>query len=121
MAKNRKTQSGAVRLVPLLKAVVICSLIGGSAVGYVLQKNNIFELGLQLREREARLERLKWDNKIRVSRLAELQFPQRLAERVQELRLGLAPARPAQVIWLAEPSPPKSTRPSPSYLAQQNR
>ena len=103
MARSRRTQSGAVRLVPLLKAVVLCTLIGGSAVGYVVQKNKIFELGQQLREREARLERLKWENKIRASALAEMQLPQRLAERVKELRLGLVPPPPAQVVWLHEP------------------
>ena len=117
MAKNRRAQSGAVRLVPLVKAVIICSLIGGSAVGYVLQKNTIFELGQQLREREARLERLKWENKVRANQLAELQFPQRLAARVQELKLGLGPAKPAQMIWLSEPV----TNQSPLVYVQRNQ
>jgi len=121
MAKNRKAQSGAVRLVPLIKAIVICSLIGGAAVGYVVQKNRIFELGQQLREREARLERLKWENKVRAAQFAELQFPQRLAARVQELRLGLAPARPAQMIWLTEPGSVRPTNQIPAMFVQRTR
>lgn len=122
MAGNRRNQSGVVRLVPLLKAVIICSLIGGSAVGYVAQKNKIYQLGQQLREREARLERLKWENKIRAGQLAELQFPQRLAAQVQALNLGLGPARPAQVIWLAEPRAESPiARPSPNIYAQRDQ
>ena len=117
MAKNRKTQSGSVRFAPLLKAVVICSLIGGPAVGYVVQKNRIFELGQQLREREAHLERLKWENKIRSGQFAELQFPRRLAARVQELDLGLGPPKPAQMIWLPEPTTDRpSNHASPMYV-----
>jgi hypothetical protein len=81
-----------------------------------VQKNKIFELGQQLREREARLERLKWENKIRASQVAELQLPQRLARRVQELKLGLGPVKPAQMIWLPEPALNPSTNRSMMYV-----
>ena len=108
------------RLVPLLKALILCALLGGSAVGYGLQKNRIYALGQQLREREAKLERLKWENKIRAGQLAELQLPQRLAERVRELRLGLAQPLPSQIIWLPEPPPVHSTNP-PFLLSAETR
>ena len=38
MAKNRKNQAAAVRFGPLLKVVLLCSIICGSAIGYVWQK-----------------------------------------------------------------------------------
>ena len=89
MAKNRKNQETAVRLVPALKTFLLCLLIGGSAAGYVLQKNTIYELGKQIREKEAVLERLKWENRIRANQLADLQSPTKIAERVREKKLGL--------------------------------
>ena len=52
MAGNRKNHSGAVRLVPALKAVLFCAFICGSCVGYVVQKNKIFELGQQIGARQ---------------------------------------------------------------------
>jgi hypothetical protein len=45
MAKNRKNQSAAIRFGPALKALGLCLLIGGAAVGYVWQKNQIDQLG----------------------------------------------------------------------------
>jgi len=83
--RNRKKQSSAVRLVPALKAILLCVFVGGSAVGYVLQKNQVYELGRQMARREMLLERLKWENRLRANQLASLQMPQRLAERVKEL------------------------------------
>src|SRR5882672_8984142 len=106
MANNRRHQSGAVRFVPALKAVLLCSLIGGSCVGYVLQKNKIFELGQQIGARQQKLEKLKKENQVLMDRLASMQLPQRLAERVKELKLGLVPPLPGQILWIAEPPPP---------------
>jgi hypothetical protein len=110
MASNRRNQSGAVRFVPALKAVLLCTLIGGSCVGYVVQKNKIYEIGQQIGERQRKLERLKLANKELGNRLAAMQMPQRLAERVKELNLGLLPPQPTQVVWIVEvpPQPPPS-------------
>jgi hypothetical protein len=111
MARNRKNQSGAVRFVPALKAVVLCMLIGGSAVGYVLQKNKIYELGKQLEKREVVLERLRWENRLRSTQLANSQIPQRLAERVRDQKLGLVPPQSGQWILIQEPVAREKTNP----------
>jgi len=105
MANNRRHQSGAVRFVPALKAVLLCALIGGSCVGYVLQKNKIFELGQQIGARQQKLEKLKKENQILADRYAAMQLPQRLAERVKELKLGLVPPQRHQIVWVSEPPP----------------
>ena len=118
MANHRKNQSGAVRLVPALKAFFLVLLIGGSCVGYVLQKNKIFELGQQIRQREAKLDRLKWDNKLRSDQLAALQLPIRLAERVKEWKLGLVAPLPGQIVWLNGAASPVTNGPSAPWLAQ---
>ena len=102
MARNRKNGTAGVRLAPAAKAILLCVLIGGSGVGYVLQKNKIYELGRQIAKREAMLERIRYQNKISADRLALLQMPDRLAERVKELPLGLVPPQPGQWIHLVE-------------------
>jgi hypothetical protein len=102
MGRNRKNDS-SVQLGPAMKAAAICLLLGGSAVGYVLQKNKLHELGQQITRREGILAKLKWDNKLRATQLANLQLPRRIEERVNEQRLGLLRAPAVQVIWLPEP------------------
>jgi hypothetical protein len=102
MARNRKNGMAGVRLAPAAKAILLCILIGGSGVGYVLQKNKIYELGRQIAKREGVLERMRYQNKISADRLAALHMPDRLAERVKELRLGLVPPHPRQWIHLTE-------------------
>lgn len=122
MANNRRNQSGAVRFVPALKAVILCALIGGSCVGYVLQKNKIFELGQQIGARQQKLEKLRKENQLLADRLAAMQLPQRLAERVKELNLGLVPPQQHQIIWIADPSlTPAKTNISPWQYVQANR
>jgi uncharacterized protein involved in exopolysaccharide biosynthesis len=110
MAKNRKNQSAAIRFGPALKALFLCLLIAGSAVGYVWQKSQIYQLGQQIRQREVRLARLQNDDRQLGDQLSILRSPTMLDRRARELNLGLAPAQPMQVLRLAEPvsSPPEN-------------
>ena len=122
MANNRRNQSGAVRFVPALKAVLLCTLIGGSCVGYVLQKNKIYELGQQIGARQSKLDRLRKENQILADRYASMQLPQRLAERVRELKLGLVPPLRHQIVWISElPAIVPATNALPSQFVQLNR
>ena len=82
MARNRRNQSGVVWLIPALKAGLLCSMLGGSAVGYVLQKNVLHDLGQNITKREAMLERLKWENKMRADHLASLKYGPLVSGRV---------------------------------------
>jgi hypothetical protein len=120
MAKNRKSQSAAIRFGPALKALFLCLLIAGAAVGYVWQKGQIDELGRQFTACEIRLKQLRTDNQKSTDQLAVLRSPLTLDRRVKELKLGLAPAQPMQVWRLPEPifaSPPKIN--SPRQFAEQ--
>jgi uncharacterized protein involved in exopolysaccharide biosynthesis len=103
MARNRKNQSAAIRFGPALKALFLCLLIAGSAVGYVWQKSQIYQLGQQIRQREMRLARLQNDDRQLSDQLSILRSPTMLDRRARELNLGLAPAKPMQVLRLAEP------------------
>lgn len=119
MSNHRRNQSGAVRFVPALKAVLFCTLIGGFAVGYVMQKNKIFELGQQIGAKQARLEKLRKDNQDLASNLATLQRPMFLAQRVDKLKLGLVQPLPQQILWVNEPvTPTARTNAGPVQLVQ---
>ena len=102
MAKNRKNQAAAIRFGPALKASFLCLLIGGAAVGYVWQKNEIYRLGQQIRQRETKLVQLQNDNKRLGDQISILHSPVMIDRRAKELNLGLAPATPMQVVRLAE-------------------
>ena len=104
MAKNRKNQSAAIRFGPALKALCLCFLFAGSAVGFVWQKNQIYQLGQQIRQREIRLKRLLNDDQKLSDQLSILRSPAMLDRRSRELNLGLTPAQPMQVLRLAEPA-----------------
>ena len=104
MAGNRKSQSAAIRFGPALKAAFLCLLISGSAIGYVWQKNEIYRLSQRIHQSELRLKQMTDSNeKLRV-KLADLRSPMMLDQRARELNLGLAPAQPAQVWRVPEPS-----------------
>ena len=118
MARNRKHQSAAIRFGPVLKVVVLCFLIAGSAVGYVWQKSQIYQLGRQIRQCEIRLSQLKSDNQRLADQLAILRSPMWLDQRARQLNLGLAPAQPGQVFRL--PEPPIATPPGPTIAMRQH-
>jgi cell division protein FtsB len=104
MAGNRKKQSAAIRFGPALKALFLCMLIAGSAIGYVWQKNEIYRLSQQIRQGELRLKQMADGNEKLRLKLADLRSPPMVDQRARELNLGLAPAQPMQVWRLPEPS-----------------
>jgi hypothetical protein len=104
MAKNRKNLSAAIRFGPALKALGLCLLIAGSAVRYVWQKSQIYQLGQQIRQREIHLKQLQENNHKLSDQLSVMLLPAMLDRRTRELNLGLAPAQPMQVFRVAEPA-----------------
>ncbi len=102
MAKNRKNQSAAVRFGPALKALLLCLFIGGSGVGYVWQKNQIHQLGVQIGAGEKRFEQVKRQREELERQLAYLRSHAMLEIRIRELNLGLAMPRPEQILVLPE-------------------
>src|SRR5947208_16694452 len=97
MARNRKYQSAAIRFGPALKAFLLCLLIGGSGIGYVWQKNQIYELGQQIRKREMHLKEVQGQNEKLRRQLGFMRSPPFLEARIKELNLGLLSPRPSQV------------------------
>src|SRR5260370_1124721 len=111
MARNRKTQSAAIRFGPAVKAFLLCLLIGGSGVGFVWQKDQISRLGKQIAERERRLKALAGQNQELSDTLGHMGSQRYLEARIQESKLGLAPPQTAQIWRLVEP-PRDSSRPA---------
>ncbi len=104
MAANRRNQPASVRFGPVVKVMLIGSVICGSAIGYVWQKGEIDRLGHQLVDREKRLAQLQNDNKRLADQIAILHSPVMIDQRVRELNLGLIPAQPGQKVTLVEVS-----------------
>lgn len=102
MARNRKSQSAAVRFAPALKAFMLCLFIGGSGVGYVWYKNQVAVLGQQIKERENRLAELQRKNKMARAQLDALCSPVALDARVKKLNLGLIAPPVSQIVRLME-------------------
>ena len=120
MARNRKYQSAAIRFGPTLKALLLCLLIGGSGVGYVWQKDQIYQLGQQIRKRELRLRELVNNNDKLRRQLETMRSPGVLEMRIRELNLGLVQPEQGQVWQLPEPSPESSaTQAGRQYVARQ--
>ena len=119
MARNRKSQPAAVRLAPALKALVLCVFIGGSGLGYVWQKNQIMELGQQIKRREVYFAELQRKNNELSRQLALLRSPRELDARARKLNLGLLPHRPEQVLRLDEAAPVTApAKRGPQYVAR---
>ena len=111
MARNRKNESSELRPGAVLKAAFLCSLIVLVCVGYVWQKQQINQLGDQIRAAEKRRDRLHAQNDKLRNTIAELLSPAALDLRVQELRLGLVPPQQSQIWRLPEP---RIAQPAPS-------
>lgn len=105
MARNRRNQSAAAWLGPLVKVILLCLFFGGSGVGYVWQKKQIYELGQQKGRKEQRLMKLREHNRALRDALAALSSPRALDARVKELNLGLVVPEPEQILRLEEPAP----------------
>ncbi len=121
MARNRKSQSAAIRFGPALKAFLLCLLIGGSGVGYVWQKDQIVRLGQQMKLRELRLAQLQAENEKFQRQLAFMRTPQYLETRIQDLKLGLVRPQPGQIWQLTEPSVEPSPAPARLQYAAQTQ
>ena len=115
MARNRKNNA-ALRFLPATKALIICLLLGASSVGYVLQKNKIFELGREIRQREQMLAELKKETTRNVLQLRNLLSPANLDAAIMRQNLDLSLTRQDLILWVTEPTlnnqmPPTNTTP----------
>ena len=104
MGRNRKYQAAGIRFGPALKAFLLCLLIGGSGVGYVWQKNQIFQLGQQIKTREIRLDQLQAQNKKLEKQLGTMRTPAFLEKKIIDLKLGLLQPLRSQIWLLPEPT-----------------
>jgi hypothetical protein len=98
-----------------MKATLICALLGGSALGYIYQKNQIFELGRQIQKSEQRLSALRDNNAKYQKALLTLQSATQLEKRVRELRFELVQPAQSQILTIIEvpaSAVPKSQPPS---------
>ncbi|MHB8524133.1 MAG: hypothetical protein ACYDH9_25715 [Limisphaerales bacterium] len=105
------------RFEPALKALLLCAFFGGSGVGYVWQKNQIYELSRQRKHCEVQLEDLRRQSHQYAAQLATLTSSRELDARIKQLNLGLGPTKPEQVLRLVESAPAPATARSEQRLA----
>ena len=117
MARNRRHQSAAIRFGPALKAVVLCLVIGGSAVGYVWQKDQIQQLRDRIAKGEQALEALRRQNEKLHRQLFTLRSPTNLERLAQQYHPGLVRPAPDQVIRLSERDVVSPPSPDAQYAA----
>jgi len=121
MARNRKSQSAAIRFGPAIKALLLCLLIGGFGIGYVWQKEQINRLGKQQKERENLLKKLIVENQGRTKTLADMRNPEKLISKIREMKLELVPPQPSQIWRLPEPLGERPVEPEPRFAARDRR
>ncbi len=103
MRQNRKR--GALRFGAVIKLLLLCLWLAGIGLGYVWQKNQIYRLGDEIKQREALLVSMEKRGTMLAAQLAYLKSPAQLESRCQEYRLGLFPPRESQVVLVYEPDP----------------
>ena len=121
MARNRKHESAAVRFGPAFKVFLLCLFIGGSGIGYVWQKSQIYELNQQVKRREVQLEALQRGNKRLRDQLDTLSSPSQIETRVKNLKLGLGIPSPGLVLSLPEPPADSTLNHQPARLYADGR
>jgi len=121
MAANRKHQTAALRFGPALKFILLCLLAGGSALGYVWQKDQINRLARDWKAREELRDRLIEENEAKRRQLAQMRSPEFLEWRIKELNLGLVPPQPSQVLRLEEPVPGQAPMHRPAQYAARDQ
>jgi hypothetical protein len=102
-----------------MKATLICALLGGSAIGYVYQKNQIFELGRQIQKSEQRLNAARDSNAKYQKALLTMQSATLLEKRVRELNLGLVQPAQSQILTLIEVPATVAPKSQPSNVEQE--
>ena len=70
--------------------------------GYVWQKNQIYDLGRQIKQLETRRDALRHQNRMLGNLLAKMSSPKELDARVKNSNLGLGPPRQDKVWRLVE-------------------
>ena len=110
---TRRNGSSLARFGPAVKAAVICLVTCGLGLGYVWQKQQIAQLGKEIKGHEIQLEDLQKENKELDDTLAQLKSPQVLDQLVRQWRLNLEMPRPSQVVVLKERAPTQAENPKP--------
>ena len=113
---KRQNETAGFGFGPAIKAFLFCVFIGGSGLGFVWQKQEISDLGRQLKDAELRLEELKRQNKNRAETLQQFLVPRLLAQKANQQFPDLTQPVPNQIFILSEPLPMLRETVAPSAI-----
>ena len=101
MKRNRKREP--LQFGTVVKTLLICLCVAGIGLAYVKQKNQIYQLGNEIKKREATLASTEKRNVMLAAQLAQYKSPAYLEARCRQYKLDLAPPKEAQMVRLFEP------------------
>ena len=99
---------------------MLCAFIGGSAIGYVWQKNQLIDLGRKIREKESRLAQFRQANEKLSKQLVTLRSPAYLERRLKEMNIHLVRPSETQILRIVETPPGESVPRNGPLLADRN-
>lgn len=102
---KRENETAGFTFGPAIKAFLFCLFIGGSGLGFVWQKQEIGDLGRQLKDAELRLEELRRQNKNRTETLQQFLDPRLLAQKATTQFPDLTQPVANRIFILPEPPP----------------
>ena len=105
MARNRKNSSPLLRFRSAIKIVFFFVFVCGAGMGYVWQKNQIYELGKKKKKMEETLEVLKRGNRDKENARDHMETSSMVRIKVDELGLDLIEPSQNQILYLKELSP----------------
>jgi cell division protein FtsL len=117
MARNRKTQTAAIRVGPVLLTIAFCILVVGAGLGYLKQKKMVEQLGKRHEELESAINKLEVRNRDLEKRLVELKTQNRIRSLAEQL--GLRKPSRDQILILPDKSPDGWRH--PQYAHRDNR
>lgn len=108
--RKKKSEVSAVRLSGVVKILSICVLLASAGMGYVWQKQQIYRLGQEMKQRETTLEELRSRREQLGRELSVMQSPTAVDARVRSMKLSVGPPQPNQIVRLVERWPSPASR-----------
>jgi hypothetical protein len=100
MAARGKRALRTVRAVPVIQALLICLFVGGAAIGYVYQKNQLNRLNRAIEDLRDRRDRLVSQGEEYRRKVSELHAPDRIRAEVERLGLVLIEPDPRDLEFI---------------------
>ena len=101
---NQRKAAATFRWKLLSRGTALAVLLGGSALGYVWQKNKIYQLGYEIRQSEQEFKSLRAKQDLLQAQLSQVKSSRALLDKCAAWKLGLTQPKQSQIVRLNEPT-----------------